>query len=96
MDIAVADGARTAGNDRMLGGLIMAVVTFWLFAQSALNIAPAMQEGLGTSTSLMNTAVALAALFSGIFTVVFGGLADRVGRLRMCAPASTWASPARC
>ena len=83
MNIAVAKHVRSTGNDRLLAGLIMGVVTFWLFAQSALNIAPAMREDLRIGASLMNTAVALAALFSGIFTVVFGGLADRIGRLRM-------------
>src|SRR5690606_30227897 len=54
-----------------------------LFAQSTLNIAPATAADLGVAAGLMNIAVAAAALFSGIFTVVFGGLADRVGRLRM-------------
>src|SRR5690606_27753651 len=83
MSIAVARHAHTAGNDRLLVGLILGVMTFWLFAQSTLNIAPVMRAGLGVGPGVMNAAVAFAALFAGIFTVVFGGLADRVGRLRM-------------
>src|SRR5678816_4926384 len=71
------------GNDRLLLGIIMGVVAFWLFAQTTLNIAPDMQRDLGLDAATMNIAVALTSLFSGIFIVVFGGLADRVGRLRI-------------
>jgi MFS transporter, DHA2 family, multidrug resistance protein len=71
------------GNDRLLFGIIMGVLTFWLFAQTTLNIAPDMQKDLGLDTSLMNIAVAVTALFSGIFIVFIGGLADRIGRVRI-------------
>ncbi|MBB1472942.1 MFS transporter [Luteimonas sp. MC1782] len=71
------------GNDRLLFGMILGVVTFWLFAQSTLNIAPDMQRDLGISAGTMNSAVAMAALFSGILIVVMGGLADRLGRMRI-------------
>ncbi len=71
------------GNDRLLFGIIMGVVAFWLFAQTTLNIAPDMQRDLGMGSTTMNTAVAITSLFSGIFIVVMGGLADRVGRLRI-------------
>jgi DHA2 family multidrug resistance protein-like MFS transporter len=78
-------GASTGfrGNDRLLLGIILGVLGFWLFAQTTLNVAPDMQRDLGLSAGLMNIAVALTALFSGIFIVVFGGLADRVGRVRI-------------
>lgn len=71
------------GNDRLLLGIILGVLTFWLFAQTTLNIAPDMSRELGTDASVMNIAVAITALFSGIFIVVMGGLADRVGRLKI-------------
>ena len=70
------------GNDKLLYGIILGVITFWLFAQTTLNIAPAMQKDLGLDASMMNIAVAITALFSGIFIVVIGGLADRVGRVK--------------
>src|SRR5690554_5437374 len=41
-----------------------------------------MAEDLGVGTNLMNIAVSITALFSGIFIVVIGGLADRIGRVR--------------
>ncbi len=71
------------GNDKVLWGIILGVVTFWLFAQTTLNIAPDMGRDLGLDASTMNSAVAVTALFSGIFIVVMGGLADRVGRVRI-------------
>ncbi|MGE5385344.1 MAG: MFS transporter [Betaproteobacteria bacterium] len=71
------------GNDKLLYGIIMGVIAFWLFAQTTLNVAPDMQKDLGLDASMMNIAVAITALFSGIFIVVFGGLADRVGRVKV-------------
>lgn len=77
------DGARYVGNDRLLFGMIFGVLAFWLFAQTTLNIAPVMAEDLGLETSVMNIAVSITALFSGIFIVVVGSLADRFGRVKV-------------
>ena len=82
VDPATAVG-KFRGNDKLLFGIIMGVLTFWLFAQTTLNIAPDMQKDLGLDTSLMNIAIAVTALFSGIFIVFIGGLADRIGRVRI-------------
>lgn len=71
------------GNDRLLLGIVLAVVTFWLFAQTALNVAPDMRADLGITENWSNIAVSIAALFSGIFTVVFGGLGDKFGRVKV-------------
>ncbi|MNZ45917.1 Quinolone resistance protein NorB [compost metagenome] len=83
MSTTVQTDVPRAGNDRLLLGIIMGVVAFWLFAQTTLNIAPDMQRDLGLGSTTMNNAVAITSLFSGIFIVVMGGLADRVGRLRI-------------
>ena len=53
------------GNDKPLIGSSMEVLTFWLFAQTTLNVAPDMQRDLGLDASMMNIAVAITALFSG-------------------------------
>jgi MFS transporter, DHA2 family, multidrug resistance protein len=74
---------KFSGNDKVLFGIIFGVLAFWLFAQTTLNIAPVMAEELGIETSIMNIAVSITALFSGIFIVVMGGLADRLGRVRV-------------
>ena len=71
------------GTERLLYGIILGVLAFWLFAQTTLNIAPTMAADLQVEQSFMNIAVSITALFSGIFIVVIGGLADRVGRVRI-------------
>jgi len=77
------ESARFVGNDRVLFGIIFGVLAFWLFAQTTLNISPVMADDLGIETSVMNIAVSITALFSGIFIVVVGSLADRFGRVKM-------------
>ena len=71
------------GNDSALLGIVLAVITFWLFAQTTLNIGPAMGQDIGTPAPVMNIAISLSALFSGMFIVVAGGFADRIGRVRV-------------
>jgi DHA2 family multidrug resistance protein-like MFS transporter len=71
------------GTDALILGIVLAVITFWLFAQTTLNIAPAIRDSLAIPESLSNTAVSISALFSGIFIVVAGGLADRFGRVTL-------------
>jgi MFS transporter, DHA2 family, multidrug resistance protein len=71
------------GTNRLTVGIVLAVITFWLFAQTTLNVAPAMRDDLGIGNSVSNIAVSIAALFSGIFIVVAGGLADHLGRVKL-------------
>lgn len=76
-------GASHRGTGSLILGIVLAVVTFWLFAQTTLNVAPAMRAGLGIGEATSNVAVSITALFSGIFIVVAGGLADRFGRVKL-------------
>ena len=71
------------GDDKLILGIVLAVVTFWLFAQTTLNVAPAMRRDLQITEGVSNIAVSITALFSGIFIVVAGGLADRLGRVKL-------------
>src|SRR5689334_13218693 len=80
---AAASPGEYRGTNKLILGIVLAVVTFWLFAQTTLNVAPTMRDELQISESLNNIAVSITALFSGIFIVVAGGLADHVGRLKM-------------
>lgn len=75
--------AADHGDASLVLGIVLAVVTFWLFAQTTLNVAPAMRDGLGIGEGTSNIAVSITALFSGIFIVVAGGLADRLGRVKL-------------
>ena len=71
------------GNDSALFGIVLAVVTFWLFAQTTMNIGPLMAEDVGMPMPVMNIAISLSALFSGMFIVVLGGLGERYGRVKI-------------
>ena len=71
------------GTNKLIIGIVFGVITFWLFAQAMVNIVPAVQEDLGVSLGTLNIAISLSALFSGLFIVVAGGLADRVGRKKL-------------
>lgn len=71
------------GNDRLTLGMVMGVLTFWLFAQSVLNIVPAIQQSLAIPLPSLNLAISLTTLFSGCFIVVAGGIADKLGRVKM-------------
>ena len=71
------------GTNKMLTGIVFGVITFWLFAQSMVNVVPAVQKDLGISLGTLNIAISLTALFSGMFIVVAGGLADKIGRKKI-------------
>ncbi|GAA0287600.1 DHA2 family multidrug resistance protein-like MFS transporter [Gracilibacillus halotolerans] len=71
------------GTNKMIIGIVFGVITYWLFAQAMVNIVPAVQEDLGINLETLNIAISLTSLFSGMFIVVAGGLADRVGRKKL-------------
>lgn len=71
------------GTNKMITGIVFSVITFWLFAQSMVNVVPAIQDDLGISLGMLNIAISLTALFSGIFVVAAGGVADKIGRKKI-------------
>lgn len=78
------------GSERLLWGIVLGVITFWLFAGTTGTVAPSILKDINAGSAkqfidvnAMNLAVSITALFSGIFIVVMGGLADRVGRVRI-------------
>lgn len=84
MSATPTKGATTwQPTDKWLLGIVLAVINFWLFAQTLLNVIPGIRGQLGVEETLANLAVSITSLFSGIFIVVAGGLADRLGRARI-------------
>ncbi|WP_228438221.1 hypothetical protein [Chryseobacterium sp. 6424] len=51
------------GNDRLLYGIILGVLAFWLFAQTTLNINVGMAQDLSMEMDMMNIAVSITSLF---------------------------------
>lgn len=82
-EVSRSAAAQYKGDDKLLLGIVLGVITFWLFAQTTLNVAPAMRADLGIDENWSNIAVSITALFSGIFIVVMGGLGDRIGRVKI-------------
>lgn len=70
------------GNDKLTLGIVLGVITFWLFAQSLVGVVLQVQSSVGLTSESLNLAISVTALFSGCFIVVAGGLADRFGRVR--------------
>jgi MFS transporter, DHA2 family, multidrug resistance protein len=71
------------GTNKLITGIVFGVITFWLFAQAMVNVVPAVQTDLGISLGTLNIAISLTSLFSGMFIVGAGGLADKVGRKKI-------------
>jgi MFS transporter, DHA2 family, multidrug resistance protein len=77
------DTTSYKGTNKMIIGIVFGVISFWLFAQSVVNVVPAIQEDLGITLGTLNIAISLSALFSGLFIVAAGGLADKIGRKKI-------------
>jgi len=77
------------GTEKLLWGIVLGVITFWLFAGTVGTVAPEILKDInrgGTeyvNAQAMNLGVSITALFSGLFIVVMGGVADRVGRVKI-------------
>ncbi len=70
-------------TDLWLFGAVLAVLTYWLFAQTLLVAKTTIAQDLGLRDTTANLAVSITALFAGLFIVLMGSLADRVGRARL-------------
>lgn len=77
------------GTDKLLLGIVLAVMAFWLFAGTAGTVAPAILADINSGgteyldVNSMNLAVSITALFSGLFIVMMGGIADKFGRVKI-------------
>lgn len=71
------------GDGRLILGIVLGIITFWLFALSLLNVAPSLHNELHINFSLVNVAVSLTSLFSGMFVVGAGNIADKYGHVKI-------------
>ncbi|XXD07972.1 MFS transporter [Klebsiella sp. R445] len=76
------------GNGRLILGIVLLVLTFWMFAQSMqAALIPIIAKDFNISDDpaqmdLLNLAASITPLFSAACIVAAGGLADRYGRMR--------------
>ncbi|MCT1926885.1 MFS transporter [Staphylococcus pasteuri] len=69
------------------GSLVLAacfaVLTYWMFAQSFINIGSSVQHTFDTTDATKNLSISLVGFVTGIFMVCAGDVADKIGNLRM-------------
>ncbi|PHK48897.1 MFS transporter [Staphylococcus edaphicus] len=70
-------------GSKLLVGIVLSILTYWLFAQSFLNIGPKIQETFGVSPEIVNISVSLTSFVTGVFMVVAGNVSDRFGKVKM-------------
>lgn len=58
LNLAAAPPYR--GTDRLVLGIVLTLITFWLFAQTTPNVAPTMRDDLRITNSASNIAVSMA------------------------------------
>ncbi len=85
---ATAPHTAYQGTEKLLWGIVLGVITYWLFAGTVGTVAPEILRSINSeaeriSAQQMNLAVSITALFSGLFIVVMGGLADKIGRVKI-------------
>ncbi|HHC5045682.1 TPA: MFS transporter [Staphylococcus aureus] len=71
------------GDNRLLLGIVLGVITFWLFAQSLVNLVVPLQATYSSDVGTINIAVSLSALFAGLFIVGAGDVDDKLGRVKI-------------
>ncbi|ULG72263.1 MFS transporter [Macrococcus brunensis] len=82
MDNNVNDFSHRSGNLITLG-IVLSILTYWLFAQTFLNLGNVLQDTFHTSQSLLNLSISLTSLITGIFMVAAGNFSDRFGQTKM-------------
>lgn len=70
-------------GSKLLTGIVLSILTYWLFAQSFLNIGPKIQTTFDASPDIVNISVSLTSFVTGVFMVVAGNISDKFGKVRM-------------
>lgn len=69
-------------GDKELAGIVLSLITFWLCAQTFLNLGQLVGKELNIALGVMNVIISLAALTCGMFIVMWGAIGDRWGRVK--------------
>lgn len=77
-----ADASTYKGSDKALLGIILGLLSFWLFGMTMLSIQGEVQKDLGIDPGALSLSVTITSLISGVTIVMFGNFADRYGRAK--------------
>lgn len=74
---------KQISGGKLLTGIVLSILTYWLFAQSFLNIGPQIQSTFGASPGIVNISISLTSFVTGVFMVVEGNISDKFGKVKM-------------
>ncbi|MES3714206.1 MFS transporter [Staphylococcus ureilyticus] len=70
-------------GSKLLTGIVLSILTYWLFAQAFLNIGPKIQTTFDVSPDIVNISVSLTSFVTGVFMVVAGNISDKFGKVKL-------------
>ncbi len=82
-DAFMTENTKIFSGSKLLTGIVLSILTYWLFAQSFLNIGPKVQSAFGTSPDIVNISISLTSFVTGVFMVVAGNFSDKLGKVKM-------------
>src|SRR5699024_3297391 len=82
-DVFMTVKTNKVSGSKLLTGIVLSILTYWLFAQSFLNIGPKIQTTFDASPDIVNISVSLTSFVTGVFMVVAGNISDKFGKVRM-------------
>lgn len=77
------NNTQSSPRSNIIIAIMLSALTYWLFAQSFINIGPLVGQTYQTSPAMLNLSISLTSFATGIFMVAAGDIADKIGQLRM-------------
>ncbi|MBO0927230.1 MFS transporter [Staphylococcus sp. 30400_3112M30941] len=75
--------SQSSTRSHIIIAIMLSALTYWLFAQSFINIGPLVGQTYHTSPAILNLSISLTSFATGIFMVAAGDIADKIGQLKM-------------
>ena len=82
-DVFMTVKIEKVSGSKLLTGIVLSILTYWLFAQSFLNIGPKIQTTFDASPDIVNISVSLTSFVTGVFMVVAGNISDKFGKVKL-------------
>lgn len=77
------NNTQSSPRSNIIIAIMLSALTYWLFAQSFINIGPLVGQTYQISPAVLNLSISLTSFATGIFMVAAGDIADKIGQLRM-------------
>ena len=81
--VTSVNNTQSSPRSNIIIAIMLSALTYWLFAQSFINMGPLVGQTYQTSPAVLNLSISLTSFATGIFMVAAGDIADKIGQLRM-------------